>query len=95
MSVIRVPYWVQLDNMTVRHYFGFEAEIEQSFPHGFITTRHFPASFCELGISRFRQELQSLPQQVKAAVVESLRERVREHGLEYVMPLPLRDLISD
>jgi hypothetical protein len=94
MSLIRVPYWVQLDNITVRHYFGIEAEIEQSFPHGFITTKFFPASFCELGIARFMQELQSLPPQVKTAVVESLRERVKEHGLKYVMPLPLRDLIT-
>ena len=94
MSLIRVPYWVQLDNITVRHYFGLEGEIEQDFPHGFITTKHFPASFCELGIARFMQELQSLPTQVKTAVVQSLRERVNEYGLEYVMPSPLRDLTT-
>jgi hypothetical protein len=94
MSLIRVPYWVQLDNTTVRHYFGFEGEIKQNFPHGFITTKHFPASFCELGIMRFLQELQSLPMLVKTAVLQSLRDRVNEYGLDYVLPSPLRDLIT-
>ncbi len=55
--LVRVPYWAQLTNQTARHYFGLEAEIEQSFPHGFITTKLFPASFCEMGVERFRREL--------------------------------------
>jgi len=50
MRLVRIPYWVQLDSMMARHWFGLEANIEQSFPHGFITTKLFPASFCELGV---------------------------------------------
>src|ERR1035438_355061 len=46
---------------------GLEAEIDQSFPHGFITTKLFPASFCELGIERFRAELLALPGSVRDA----------------------------
>ena len=42
MRLVRVPYWVQLDTLTARHWFGLEAAIEQSLPHGFITTRLFP-----------------------------------------------------
>src|SRR5262245_14381127 len=38
MRVVRIPYWVQLDNVTVQHYFGLSAEIQQAFAHGFITT---------------------------------------------------------
>ena len=34
-SVVRFPYWVQLAGVTMKHYFGMEAQIEQSFPHGF------------------------------------------------------------
>jgi hypothetical protein len=30
-KVVRFPYWIQLDNLTLKHYFGFEAQIEQSF----------------------------------------------------------------
>lgn len=91
--VIRFPYWVQLDSLTLKHYFGLEAVIEQSFPHGFITTKLFPASFCELGIERFRAELAALPGAVRDAVISSLRERIIEHGLQYVLPKALADLI--
>ena len=92
-ALIRIPYWVQLDNVTVRHYFGLTPEIEQSFKHGFITTKLFPASFCELGVERFRRDLDSLPSQVRAAVVESLKDRIEEHGFEYVLPTSLRDIV--
>jgi len=92
--VVRFPYWVQLDSITLRYYFGLEAEIEQSFPHGFITTRLFPASFCQLGVERFRTELAALPASVREAVVSSLRERVAEHGLEFVLPTSLVDIIA-
>jgi hypothetical protein len=94
MRLVRIPYWVQLDSMMARHWFGLEANIEQSFPHGFITTKLFPASFCELGVARFRRELDALPAQVRFAVVASLRERVSEHGIEYVLPRELRALVT-
>ena len=94
MSVVRVPYWIQLDSATVQYYFGVSAEIQQNFPHGFITTKVFPASFCELGVERFRLELYALPSQVHDAVIQSLRDRVREFGLEYVLPSTLRDLVT-
>ena len=92
MQVIRIPYWVQLDNVTLQHYFGLSAEIQQNFPHGFITTKLFPASFCELGVERFINDLDALPSQVRGAVIESLRKRVKEYGLEYVLPSLLREL---
>jgi len=92
MRLVRVPYWVQLDTIMARHWFGLEAEIEQSFPHGFITTKLFPAAFCEIGVERFRQELQSLPDSVRNAVIASLRDRIAEHGVEYVLPSALREL---
>jgi hypothetical protein len=92
--VVRVPYWVQLTTTTLRHYFDLDAEVVQDFPHGFITTKVFPASFCELGIERFRGELERLPPEVRDAVVKSLRERSVEHGVEYVLPTTLRSLIA-
>ena len=84
---------MQLDDLTLKHYFGFETKIEQSFPHGFITTKLFPASFCELGVERFRLELLALPQNVREAVISSLRQRASEYGLQYVLPKALVDLI--
>jgi hypothetical protein len=93
MKLVRVPYWVQLDDEMASHWFDIEAKIEQSFPHGFVTTKLFPASFCELGIARFRRELEALPSAVRNAVVKSLRSRIEEYGIEYVLPTALRELV--
>ena len=92
--LVRFPYWVQLDSNTLQHFFGIEAEVHQDFPHGFITTKLFPASFCELGIVRFEAELVDLPDGVARSVVESLKARCTEHGVEYVLPTKLRDLMN-
>jgi hypothetical protein len=92
--VVRFPYWIQLTSETLGHYFGLSAEIKQDFPHGFITTKLFPASFCELGVERFERELQALPSGVRQAVLKSLRDRAQEHGVEYVVPSKLRRLIE-
>jgi hypothetical protein len=94
MQLVRVPYWIQLDSDMATHWFGLDAAIEQSFPHGFITTTLFPASFCELGVQRFQLELDSLPNRIRLAVISSLRERAVEHGIEYVLPSQLRSLVS-
>jgi hypothetical protein len=93
MRLVRVPYWVQLDRVMAKHWFGLDADIEQSFPHGFITTKLFPASFCELGVGRFRWDLEALPAPVRGAVIGSLRDRVAEYGIEYVLPSELRELV--
>lgn len=94
LRVVRIPYWVQLDAVTSRHYFGIDADIRQDFPHGFIVTKVFPASYCEMGIERFGTELAGLPEAVRAAVVKSLRERAKEHGLEYILPSSLTTLLD-
>lgn len=92
--VVRFPYWVQLDGSTLEHYFGLRAQVIQTFPHGFITTRLFPASFCELGIERFRAELLATPISIREAVLLSLRDRAAEHGLQYVLSASLADIIA-
>lgn len=72
---------------------GSLSEIHQDFPHGFITTKLFPASFCELGVERFQNDLRGLPHPVRNAVVDSLRQRVGEYGIEFVLPQSLRELV--
>ena len=91
--VVRIPYWVQLTSETLKYYFNLDAEIRQDFPHGFISTKIFPASFCPLGIQRFERELQALPMQVRQAVVKSLHDRSIEHGQKYVVPMELMHLL--
>ena len=93
LRVVRIPYWIQLTTETLHHYFKLSAVIRQDFPHGFITTKIFPASFCELGVARFERELTSLPAGVRNAVAASLRERCREYGNAYVVPSSLRNVL--
>lgn len=95
VKLVRVPYWVQLDSVTLRHYLNLDAAIRQTFPHGFITTKLFPASYCEFGVLRFSRELSELPGAVRAAVIRSLRDRAEEFGVEFVLPSSLRHLASD
>jgi hypothetical protein len=47
---VRIPYWLQLDDFTLEHFFGVRAYIIQGFSHSFIATKLFSASFCELGL---------------------------------------------
>lgn len=68
--------------------------VYQSFPHGFITTKLFPAAFCERGVVRFQAELACLPSVIRDAVLNSLRDRVAEDGLEYVLPSALNHIIE-
>lgn len=93
LAVVRVPYWVQLTTETLGHYLGLDAEIVQDFPHGFITSKVFPASYCELGLDRFEAELMSLSEGVRQAVVKSLRDRAQEHGQEFVVTRRLASLL--
>ena len=93
-QVVRIPYWVQLTSETLKHYFGMNADVVQSFPHGFITTKVFPASFCEMGIARFKRELEALPEGVRLSVIASLRDRAAEYGTEYVVPKQLAGLLA-
>jgi hypothetical protein len=92
---VSFPYWLQLDSFTLKHFFGFEAQIVQDFPHGFITTKLFPASFCELGIQRFREELFRLPPGLRKPVLQPLRDREEEYGIEFVLPSALRSILQD
>ena len=87
--VVRIPYWIQMDSEMLTHYFGINKEVKRNFQHGFITTRLFPASFCEKGIERFQNELDNLPKSVKEEVMQSLRAKIDKHGREYVLPQSL------
>jgi len=91
LRVVRIPYWVQLTSETLEYYFGLSAKIDQDFPHGFIETKIFPASFCELGAQRFHREYSELPSAIQTAVLSSLLARAAEHGERYVMPSFLRN----
>lgn len=93
-KTVRFPYWIQLDTTTLEHFSGLEANVRTDFPHGFITTRIFPASFCGFGIQRFAGELDALPGTVRDSVIQSLQDRASKHGIEWVLPQQLFHLLS-
>jgi hypothetical protein len=65
--LIRIPYFVQLDEFTIRHYFGVniwdypnmvDGGDYNYFTHGFVSSKVvFPSQFCSQGINRFFAEL--------------------------------------
>ncbi|MFV8834746.1 hypothetical protein ACNSTU_07235 [Aquisalimonas sp. APHAB1-3] len=93
-SVVRFPYWIQLTTETLWHYFGLQANVIQSFPHGFIDSRaKLPASFCELGIERFKDEMAWLSDDVRNRVLDSLADWCAKYEKHYVVPSELSDWI--
>lgn len=60
-SVIRIPYFVQLDKLVMQNAF-FDYILEPfdlvNYPHGFVDSKAvLPADFCSLGVERFRKDL--------------------------------------
>lgn len=86
-KVIEIPYFVQLSTYTVKELFDITLNINQTFPHGFISdTAMLPADFCFLGIERFKSDLERLPL-IKKDIANSLENKIKELGDErYVLP---------
>lgn len=100
IRTVRIPYFVQLTTITLRHFFDIDAQVNQEFQHGFITSTDYPSSFCELGQTRFLAELRSLPDMVCSDILKSLEARAsdtqisQEFGREYVIPNWLEPYMS-
>ncbi|MHB1268078.1 MAG: hypothetical protein ACYCY2_10825 [Acidithiobacillus ferriphilus] len=91
IEVIRIPYWVQLTDETAKHYLGdlFDGiHIEQDYPHGFIKSKIFPASYCAIGVKRFMAELYDLPESTFVDIVTNLIDRALDKAYtpEFVIP---------
>jgi len=85
-KTVRIPYWIQLTSETLKYYFNLDADVDQNFQHGFITTKYFPSSFCDLGLDRFINEICILPDSVRNKVLDSLDMQIQKHGMLYVIP---------
>ena len=96
-KIVNWPYWIQINTETVKYYLNMDFEIEQVYPHGFIDKNvHLPSNFCELGIVRFKNELLTLPENIKSEVRESLKKKAIDKSLsmEYVVPGEIRNLFN-
>jgi very-short-patch-repair endonuclease len=79
IAVIRVPYFVQLDEKIVKLLFGKyikDTSAYNDYPHGFHDkAASLPADFCSLGVLRFQQDLVKFDI-VKAEILNSLEKKV-------------------
>jgi very-short-patch-repair endonuclease len=78
-KIVRVPFWLQLDTETAG-ILGLSDEIyfDTAFPHGWITSDIFPASFCEAGIARFYTEFANLPKHIRQMVYDNIHENAAQ-----------------
>lgn len=83
---IRIPYFVQLTNETLKYFFNFggDYDIHQSHGHGFVSTKVFPASFSEKGLRRFHSIMNTVPDGVRKDILQSLVAQSLVYGREYV-----------
>jgi len=87
VPVLRIPYFVQLDNETFEHFFilPFNHNIRTECKHGFTeTTKMLPASFCSLGLHRYNTIMGKLPESARQSVAKSLAVRADTLPRPYV-----------
>lgn len=87
-KVVKIPYFVQLTSQTFEHFFESEFDVESDFPHGFITTKVLPASFCPIGYAAAKVLFEALPNNVRDDILGSLKEKARELPAQYVFFSP-------
>ena len=82
-TIVRCPYFVQLQSLVVRHLFGSYVNDSADFnvyPHGFIDNKALlPADFNELGVTKFRNNLRDFAF-IKDDIVAGLENKVRQLG---------------
>lgn len=90
--------FVQPTEDVVRYLFNVDAPINSNFPHGFISDEKaciLPANFCELGIARFKQDLQRL-NFISDLIIDSLKMKIEKlKDKRLVLPPSLDYLITD
>lgn len=92
-GIIRWPFWVQMDTITLKHYLNINFDVKTNFPHGFSGgTEYFPSCFCEKGVERFITELRALPISISNSVINSLNYVAEKQGIEWVLPKSLYNL---
>jgi hypothetical protein len=74
-KVVRIPYFVQMSNLIVKHLFEIDFDYKQHYPHGFISDKVIlPADFCELGIKKFQADLEKFSY-AKNDIIKSLKKK--------------------
>ena len=96
-KVVRIPYFVQMSSVVIKHLFNVEINIEQTFPHGFISNASsdlLPCDFNSLGIKRFEKDLERFSY-IKDDIVLSLKNKISKlNDKRLVLPESLFYLID-
>lgn len=96
-KVVRIPMFIQMDSKIISLLFNKVIDVEQLYPHGFISedsTLVLPADFCELGLRRFTEELEKFSC-VKEDIVSSLKEKVKVlKDINLVLPPSLHYMLE-
>lgn len=93
-KIVRIPFFIQMSSQIVKLLFGLEIDIDQVYPHGFIsdkTINMMPASFCPLGLKRFFSDLKRFSC-VKENILNSLDMKAKKFGDETVYPIGNKEL---
>lgn len=76
ITVIRIPYFIQLSNDTLRAFFpmvSIDFEYDQTYPHGFISKyAMLPANFNEIGVAKFISNLKEVDSNTRYEILKSL-----------------------
>ena len=93
-TIIRIPYFIQMSTDIIKLLFNKDLNIKQIYPHGFIDSKAMlPAFFCELGITRFKNDLNKF-NIVKEDIVLSLKHKNEKNKhINYVLPPSLHELL--
>lgn len=95
-DIVRIPYFIQMSKDIVKLLFERDVDIEQVYPHGFIDNKAMlPAYFCELGIRRFKRDLDEF-KIAKDDIILSLDKKYDEYvNINYVLPPSLHNLLIE
>lgn len=96
-KVVRIPYFVQMSSEVVMALFKKDKQIDQVFPHGFISnkaTAFLPANFNELGIKKFLNDLDRFSF-IREDIIKSLKDKILDKGdIRAVLPKSLEYLVK-
>jgi hypothetical protein len=92
-KTIRIPYFVQLSAEVIKDLFNIDINFIQYFPHGFVTTITLPSYFCEMGVNKFKKDLERFAY-IKNDIIKSLKDKLAKlKNIDLVLPTTLQDIL--
>lgn len=81
IEIVRIPYFVQWCSELIKQEFEIESNIDKIYNHGFHDERViYPADFCELGIAKFKNDLERFSF-AKNEILDSFKNKRKELSL--------------